>query len=130
MNLAVTVDDIELGITHIIRGKDHKDNSKRQEMIYKALKKSRIFPVVRFIGRLHLKEIKMSASQITKDVTSGKYKSFDDPKLPTLQSLKKQGYKPETFWKFIENRGLSVTDKTISMKDLKEVLDNIQKKSL
>ena len=36
------------------------------------------------------KEIKMSASQITKDVTSGKYKSFDDPKLPTLQSLKKQ----------------------------------------
>ncbi|HJO15002.1 MAG TPA: glutamate--tRNA ligase family protein [Candidatus Pacearchaeota archaeon] len=130
MNLAVTVDDIELGMTHIIRGKDHKDNSKRQEMIYKALKKSRIFPVVRFIGRLHLKEIKMSASQITKDVTSGKYKSFDDPKLPTLQSLKKQGYKPETFWKFIEDRGLSETDKTISMKDLKEVLDNIQKKSL
>ena len=72
----------------------------------------------------------MSASQITKDVTSGKYKSFDDPKLPTLQSLKKQGYKPETFWKFIENRGLSETDKTISMKDLKEVLDNIQKKYL
>jgi len=48
----------------------------------------------------------------------------------TLQSLKKQGYKPETFWKFIEDRGLSETDKTISMKDLKEVLDNIQKKSL
>ena len=29
MNLAVTVDDIELKMTHVIRGKDHKDNAKR-----------------------------------------------------------------------------------------------------
>ena len=127
MNLAVTVDDIELGVTHIIRGKDHKDNAKRQEMMYKALKKSTSFPVTAFIGRLHLKEIRMSSSQITRDVTSGKYKSFSDPKLPTLKSLKKQGFKPETFWKFVEDRGLSEADKTISYKDLLEVLDNIQK---
>jgi glutamyl-tRNA synthetase len=127
MNLAVTVDDIKLGMTHIIRGKDHKDNARRQQLIYKALKKSKQFPVTAFIGRLHLKEIRMSASQIAQDVKSGKYKSFDDPKLPTLASLKKQGYKPETFWKFVEDRGLSETDKTISYKDLKEVLDNIQK---
>lgn len=127
MNLAVTADDIELGMTHIIRGKDHKDNSKRQQLIYKALKKEKKFPIVEFIGRLHLKEMTMSASGITKDVQSGKYKSFEDPKLPTLASLKKQGYKPETFWQFVEDRGLSEADKTISMKDLKEVLDNIQK---
>src|SRR4030042_256112 len=37
MNLAVTVDDIEMKMTHIIRGKDHLDNAKRQEMIYKVL---------------------------------------------------------------------------------------------
>ena len=128
MNLAVTVDDIELGMTHIIRGKDHKDNAKRQEKIYKALKKSTKFPELAFIGRVHLKEIQMSASQITKDIQSGKYKSFNDPKLPTLQSLKKQGFKPETFWQYIEDRGLSEADKTISYKDLKEVLTTIQKK--
>jgi len=127
MNLAVTVDDIELGITHIIRGKDHKDNAKRQEMMYKALKKDKKFPIVEFIGRLHLKEMTMSASGITKDVQSGKYTGWDDPKLPTLASLKKQGYKPETFWKFVEERGLSEADKTIPYKDLLEVLDNIQK---
>lgn len=130
MNLAVTTDDIELGMTHIIRGKDHKDNAKRQQLIYKALKKSTSFPITEFIGRFHLKEIKMSSSQITKDIISGKYKSFDDPKLPTLQSLKKQGYKPETFWKFVEDRGLSETDKTISYKNLLEVLNNIQTKYL
>lgn len=127
MNLAVTTDDIELGMTHIIRGKDHKDNSKRQELIYKALRKEKKFPITKFIGRLHLKEMTMSASGFTKDIQSGKYKSFSDPKLPTAASYKKQGYKPETFWQFIEDRGLSEADKTISMKDLKEVLDNLQK---
>ena len=127
MNLAVTVDDIELKMTHIIRGKDHKDNAKRQKMIYKALKKLKEYPVVKFIGRVHLKEIKMSASGFTKDIKSGKYKSWEDPKLPTIASFKKQNYKPETFWKFVENRGLSEADKTISMKDLKEILNNIQK---
>lgn len=127
MNLAVTADDIELGMTHVIRGKDHKDNAKRQEMMYKSLKKESEYPIVRFIGRLHLKEVKMSASGFTKDVLSGKYSGWDDKKLPTIASFKKQGYKPETFWKFVEDRGLSEVDKTISLKDLKKVLDNIQK---
>ena len=127
MNLAVTTDDIELGMTHIIRGKDQKDNSKRQEIIYKALKKSKQFPVTEFIGFVHLKEIRLSSSSIVEDVKSGKYKSWDDPKLPTVASFKKQGYKPETFWQFVEDRGLSEADKTISTEDLKEVLDNIQK---
>jgi glutamyl-tRNA synthetase len=126
MNLAVTVDDIELGMTHIIRGKDHKDNAKRQKMMYKSLNKISKYPIVRFIGRMHLKEIKMSASEFTRDIVSGKYKGWEDERLPTLTSLKKRGYKPETFWKFVEDRGLSEADKIISFKDLLEVLDNIQ----
>lgn len=128
MNLAVTADDIELGMTHIIRGKDHKDNAERQKMMYVTLKKISKYPIVKFIGRLHLKEIKMSASGFTKDILSGKYSGWEDEKLPTAASLKKKGYKPETFWKFVEDRGLSEVDKTISFKDLLEVLDNIQNK--
>jgi glutamyl-tRNA synthetase len=33
MNMAVSVDDIEMGVTHVIRAKEHHDNSKRQEYI-------------------------------------------------------------------------------------------------
>jgi len=127
MNLAVTADDIELGMTHIIRGKDHKDNAKRQELMYQALGKIKKFPITKFIGKLHLKEIKMSSSKFTKDIQQGKYKSFSDPLLPTVESYKKQGFKPETFWQFVEQRGLSETDKIISHKDILEVLKNIQK---
>ena len=128
MNLAVTTDDIEQGMTHIIRGKDHKDNAKRQKMIYKALGKSKNYPWTAFIGRLHFKDLTLSSSKIREEIEKGKYKGWDDPKLPTLASLKKKGYKPEVFWKFVEERGISEVDKTISQKDLLEVLDNFSKK--
>jgi len=128
MNLAVTTDDIEQKMTHIIRGKDHKDNAKRQKMIYKVLGKSKIYPWTAFIGKLHLKNINLSSSKIREEIEKGKYKGWDDPKLPTLASLKRQGYKPEVFWKFGEERGISEVDKTISEKDLLEILDNFNKK--
>jgi len=36
-NLAVVVDDHDMGITHVIRGVDHLTNAARQTMIYRAL---------------------------------------------------------------------------------------------
>ncbi len=36
-NFAVVIDDITMGITHVIRGDDHVNNTPRQILIYKAL---------------------------------------------------------------------------------------------
>jgi len=36
-NLAVVVDDHEMGVTHVIRGDDHLNNAARQTLIYEAL---------------------------------------------------------------------------------------------
>ena len=36
-NLAVAVDDLDMGIDHVIRGEDHLSNTPRQVMILKAL---------------------------------------------------------------------------------------------
>src|SRR5215510_5177953 len=36
-NLSVVVDDIEMGITHVIRGQDHLSNTHKQVLIYQAL---------------------------------------------------------------------------------------------
>lgn len=115
MNLAVSVDDIEMKMTHIIRGKDHRDNAKRQEMVFKVLGKR--YPWTAFLGRYHFKGMELSTTQFRKDIESGKYSGWDDPKLPTIASLKKQGYKPEAFWKMAEHIGLSEVDKVISKKD-------------
>ena len=120
MNLSVTVDDIEMGMTHIIRAKEHRDNAERQKLIFEALGKK--YPWSAYLGRLHLKGLRLSASQITKDVEAGKYSGWDDERLPTIQALMKK-YKPEAFWKFAEKRGLSEADRTMSEKDFFELLD-------
>jgi glutamyl-tRNA synthetase len=36
-NLAVVVDDLTMGVTHIVRGDDHVNNTPRQILLYKAL---------------------------------------------------------------------------------------------
>jgi glutamyl-tRNA synthetase len=38
-NLAVVVDDIDMGITHVIRGEDHIGNTPKQILLYRALGK-------------------------------------------------------------------------------------------
>ena len=43
-NLAVVVDDHDMGVTHVIRGDDHLNNAARQSLIYQAMD----WPVPRF----------------------------------------------------------------------------------
>src|SRR4030095_3003237 len=38
-NLSVVVDDILMGVTHVIRGQDHLSNTHKQALIYQALGK-------------------------------------------------------------------------------------------
>jgi len=125
MNLSVAVDDMDMGMTHIIRGKDHRDNSERQKLIFETFKVK--FPWTSFLGRTHFKEMELSTSKFRKEIEEGKYSGWDDPKLPTIQSLKKRGYKPEAFWKMAEHMGLSEVDKVISSKDFFQVLNNFNK---
>lgn len=125
MNFAVTVDDIESKMTHIIRAKEHRDNAKKQKMIYDVLGKK--FPWTGFLGRWHIKGLRLSASEITKGIEKEKYSGWDDSKLPTLQALKKKGYKPQAFWKFAERVGLSETDKIIDKKEYFRLLDEFNR---
>ncbi|MEK6842795.1 MAG: glutamate--tRNA ligase family protein, partial [Nanoarchaeota archaeon] len=122
MNLAVSVDDIELGITHAIRGKDHRDNAKKQEMIFRVLGKKS--PWSGFLGRFNFKDMDLSTTKMRIAIEDRKYSGWDDPRLPTIAALKKKGYKPQAFWKFAEQIGLSENDKTMDKKEFFLLLDN------
>lgn len=125
MNLAVTVDDIELKMTHIIRAKDHRDNAQRQEMMFKVLGKK--FPWASFLGRIHFKDLELSSTKFRQGIESGEYSGWDDLKLPTIASLKKQGYKPQAFWKFAERVGLSENDKIMDKEEYFRLLDDFNR---
>lgn len=126
MNLAVTVDDIELGMTHIIRAKDHRDNAERQKKMYKVLGKK--FPWTGFLGRIKFKDMELSATKMRQEIESGKYSGWDDERLPTIESLKKQGYKPQAFWKLAERIGLSENDKVLDRKEFFILLKDFNRK--
>lgn len=123
MNLAVSVDDIEDGMTHIIRAKDHRDNATRQAMIYKALGKEKQVPWTAFLGRYKFTDMDLSTTKMRQAIEKKQYKGWDDSRLPTIASLKKQGYKPSAFWKFAEQVGLSEADKVIDRKEYFNLLN-------
>ncbi|MCW8965156.1 MAG: glutamate--tRNA ligase family protein [Candidatus Pacearchaeota archaeon] len=124
MNLSVATDDIEMKMTHVIRAKEHRDNAERQKMIFEVLGKK--YPWATYLGRWHIKGLRLSASAITRDIKEGKYTGWGDSRLPTIQALMKK-YKPEAFWKMAENRGLSEVDKIIDKEEFFLLLEKFNK---
>jgi len=120
MNLSVCVDDIEMKMTHIIRGKDHRDNAEKQKMIFECLGKK--YPWSAFLGIIHFNDLELSTSKMRQMINEGVYSGWDDFNLPTLVSLRKQGYKPFAFWRFAEQIGLNEVDKKMDKKEFFDLL--------
>jgi glutamyl-tRNA synthetase len=111
------IEDHLLRITHIIRGKDLMDSERRQKFIYDYFGWS--YPEVIHWGRIKIREFgKLSTSGIRRGIILGKYKGWDDPKLPTIQALRRRGITPDAIRTFILNLGITETDISLSLKNL------------
>ena len=121
MNLAVAVDDHELGVTHSIRGKDHRDNSKKQEIIQKYLGWK--IPTSLFVGRINFKDLKLSTTETRKAIQKNKYSGWNDVRLPFLRALRRRGYTPQAFSKLAVELGVSENDKHVSLNEFFENLN-------
>ena len=125
MNFAVTVDDHDYGLTHIIRGKDHLTNSERQKYLYAHMGWK--IPEFIHIGRINFTGLKLSTSSTRKLIDEGKYLGWDDVRLPFLQAFKKRGYKPEAFQKFVKMVGPSPADKSVSFESFMKTINSYNK---
>lgn len=111
-NMASGVDDHELGITHVIRGKEHLTNMARQIFMYNHLGWK--YPDAVHTGRLKVQGMNLSKSKLMKGLESGEYEGVDDPRLGTLAALRRRGYLAETIRKVIWEVGPKPVDVTIS----------------
>lgn len=111
-NLASGVDDHALGITHIIRGKEHLTNMTRQLFLYEYLGWK--YPEAVHYGRLKVEGMTLSKSKLMKGLETGEYSGVDDPRLGTLAALRRRGYLAETIRKLIWDIGPKPVDVTIS----------------
>ncbi|NIO37505.1 glutamate--tRNA ligase [Candidatus Bathyarchaeota archaeon] len=115
-NFACGIDDHLLGVTHIIRGKEHLTNMVRQIYLYRHLGWQ--YPEAIHYGRLKIAGASLSKSKIIKGIQEGLYKSWDDPRLATFAALRKRGIFPETIRQLIIDVGPKASDVTLSWENL------------
>jgi glutamyl-tRNA synthetase len=111
-NMASGIDDHMLGITHVIRGKEHLTNMARQIYMYKHLGWD--YPDAVHYGRLKVEGMDLSKSKLMKGLELGVYTGVDDPRLGTLAALRRRGYNPETIRQLMWDVGPKPVDVTIS----------------
>jgi len=115
-NLAAGLDDHLMGMTHIIRGKEHYTNMVRQKYMYEHLGWK--YPEAIHYGRLKITGAFLSKSKIVQGIKEGAYTGFDDPRLGTFAALRKRGITPEAINKMIIDVGTKSNDVTLSWENL------------
>jgi glutamyl-tRNA synthetase len=102
------VDDVELGLTHVLRGKDLVIEDRMEEYIWKLLGVQG--PPFLHWGLLRLKEAKISKSKSFIEVRSGVYDGWSDPRTWSIDSLARRGIRAEALRRFTLSFGLSLSD--------------------
>jgi glutamyl-tRNA synthetase len=116
MNFSVVADDHLLGVTHVIRGKDHIANTRRQRYIYDHFGWN--VPVYRHYGRMGIEGVVLSTSQMRLGINEGKYTGWDDIHLGTLRALALRGIRPEAVKNAMLAIGIGETDISFSWDNL------------
>jgi len=115
-NFACGIDDHLMGVTHIIRGKEHLTNMVRQEFMYRYL--GWRYPEAIHYGRLKITGASLSKSKIVQGIREGLYKDWDDPRLATFAALRRRGITPEAIKKLIVDVGPKTSDVVLSWENL------------
>ncbi|MCI4346600.1 MAG: glutamate--tRNA ligase [Thermoplasmata archaeon] len=102
------VDDVELGLTHVLRGKDLVIEDRMEEFIWKLLGVKG--PPFLHWGLLRLREAKIAKSKSFKEVASGVYDGWADPRTWSIDSLARRGIRAEALRRFTLSFGLSLSD--------------------
>lgn len=116
MNFSVALDDHLMGMTHVLRGKDHLANSEKQKYLYNHMG----WDVPEFIhyGRLKMEDITLSTSKALAGIEEGSYSGWDDPRLGTLRAVARRGINPKAIYDLITEIGVKMADSAISWKKI------------
>lgn len=115
-NLACGTDDHLLGISHIIRGKEHLTNEVRQRFMYTSLGWK--YPETLHYGRLKVIGAELSKSKIVKLIEEHAVIGYDDPRLATLCALRRRGIRPEALREVVMEIGPRPVDASLSWENI------------
>ncbi|MGH1521417.1 MAG: glutamate--tRNA ligase [Nitrosopumilus sp.] len=104
-DFAVAIEDSVDGVTHAFRSKEFELREEIINAILDALNMRK--PHQGFFSRLEFKGMPISKRIIKPLIEEGKVSWYDDPRLPTLEALRRRGIRPEAIKKFIMSLGLT-----------------------
>lgn len=107
-DLAVAVEDSIDGVTHAFRSKEYELRNELYDAILDALKMRK--PRMMEFSRLAFKGMPVSKRTLRALIDDGKISWYDDPRLPTLEGLRRRGIKPEAIRRFILSLGFTKAD--------------------
>ncbi|MFP4217506.1 MAG: glutamate--tRNA ligase family protein, partial [Salinarchaeum sp.] len=109
------IDDHEIGITHIIRGIDLQDSAKRQQFLYDYFDWE--YPEVIHWGHVQVEGygVPLSTSSIAELIADGDLDGWDDPRAPTLASLRRRGIRGDAIVEAMVQLGTSTSNVDLSM---------------
>jgi len=126
MNLSVAVDDHLMGMTHVIRGKDHLNNTHRQEYIYDYMGWER--PRFYHYGLVNIPDTVLKTSLIRQSIKEGDYSGWDDVRTGTLRALQRRGITPDAIRRYWIEGGIKSVDMQFSWENLfsmnRDVIDD------
>ncbi len=113
-NFAAAVDDHLMGVTHILRGREHAVNTVKQMFLYKHL--GWVYPEVVHFGRVNLEGFILSKSKIKQLLRKypDRFLGLDDIRFGTLSALRRRGILAETIKQLIMELGVKHTDASVS----------------
>jgi glutamyl-tRNA synthetase len=102
------VDDVELGVTHVLRGKDLVIEDRMQRYIWDLLGVQG--PPFLHWGILRVREAKVAKSKAYREIKSGLFDGWADPRTWSLRSLDRRGITNDAIRAFILSFGMSLSD--------------------
>lgn len=115
-NMSAAIDDHEMGVTHVIRGKEHQVNEERQRMLYDHL--GWRYPTAVQYGRLAMRGVELSKTQTMRAIRSGELAGYEDVRLATIAALRRRGFIPEAIKQLIFDIGITPVDSSLSWETL------------
>ena len=111
------IEDYLQGVTHIIRGKDLMDSTRKQTLLYEHFDWE--YPETLYWGRVKIHEFgSFSTSGMRKDIEKGVFSGWDDPRLPTLRALQRRGFDADAMKDFWIDLGLTQKDISVSLQTI------------
>ena len=122
------VDDHLFDVTHIIRGIDLQDSAKRQGFLYDYFGWE--YPEVVHWGRVQVDayDVPLSTSSIKELIEAGDLDGWDDPRAPTLASLRRRGVQGQAVVDAMTELGVSTSNVDLAMSSVyaanRELIDD------